>query len=224
MAGNPLEAHVLAQRLVGRVDLQDLDAALPIWRRHEDLAVEAAGPKKRLVELLQQVRCGHDDDVVLGVEAVHLDEQLVERLIALAGHVGAALAADGVELVDEDDRGSGLARLLEEAADSRRAQAGEHLDERGGRLREESGAGLVSDRLRQQRLAGARRAVEKDALRHLGAEPLEPLRVREELDDLAKLVLGLVDAGDVVEGDGLLGLGADLLRLRLRHQPAASST
>ena len=40
-------------------------------------------------------------------EAVHLDEQLVERLLALlvAERVAAAAAADGVELVDEDDAG-----------------------------------------------------------------------------------------------------------------------
>ena len=109
--------------------------------------------------------------------------------------------ADGVELVDEDDRRSVLARLLEQAPDPRGAEAGEHLDERGGRLAEELRAGLVGDRLGEQRLAGPGRAVEQDALRDRRAEPLEALRVGEELDDLAQLVLGLVDAGDVVPGD-----------------------
>ena len=44
--------------------------------------------------------------LVLRVEAVHLDQDLVERLLALvvaAAQAGAALAADGVDLVDEDD-------------------------------------------------------------------------------------------------------------------------
>src|SRR3712207_7330936 len=45
-----------------------------------------------------------DDAVGVG-EAVHLDEELVEGLLALRGDVHAAPAADGVELVDEDDRG-----------------------------------------------------------------------------------------------------------------------
>ena len=165
VARDPLEAHVLAQRLVGRVDLQDLDPSLAVGRRHEHLAVEAAGAKQRLVELLQEVRRGHDDHVVLRVEAVHLDQELVERLVALAGDVGAALRSNGVELVDEDDRGGGLARLLEEAADARGAEAGEHLDERGGGLGEEGRAGLVRDCLRQERLAGAGWPVEEDSLR-----------------------------------------------------------
>ena len=81
----------------------------------------------------------------------------------------------------------------------------------GRRLREEVGAGLVRDGLGQQRLAGARRAVQQDALRHLGAERAEALGVAQELDDLAQLVLGLVDAGDVVPADSRLGVGLDLL-------------
>ena len=55
------------------------------------------------------------------VEAVHLDEQLVERLLALvvtAAEPGAAVTADGVDLVDEDDRGRRGLRLLEEVADA----------------------------------------------------------------------------------------------------------
>src|SRR4029079_14659426 len=111
------------------------------------------------------------------LEAGHRGEELVEGLVALAGDVAAAGRADGVELVDEEDRRSVVARLLEEAADPGGAEAGEHLDERGSRLAEEGCGGLVGARLRQHRLAGAGRAVQEDPLRDLGAEALEPLRV-----------------------------------------------
>ena len=67
--------------------------------------------------------------------------------------------------------------------------------------------GLVGDRLGEQGLAGSGWAVQKDPLRHRRPELLEALRVGEEVDDLAKLVLGLVHAGDVVPGDGALRLG-----------------
>jgi hypothetical protein len=77
-----------------------------------------------------------------------------------------------------------LARLAEQAADARGAEAGEHLDERGRRLREELRAGLVGDGLGEQRLAGAGRAVQEDALGHRRAEPLERFSVAQELDDL----------------------------------------
>ena len=63
-----------------------------------------------------------DDDALVAGEAVHLDEQLVQRLLALfvAERVAAAAAADGVELVDEDDAGLVAARVLEQLADARR--------------------------------------------------------------------------------------------------------
>ena len=110
--------------------LEDRLAALEVRRRHEHLPVEAARTQQRRVEILDPVGRAHHDDLLGTLEAVELDEQLVERLILLAVEaVPGALRADGVELVDEDDRGRVLPRFGEELADARRAEAGEHLDE-----------------------------------------------------------------------------------------------
>ena len=91
------------------------------------LAIEAARPQQRRIEDVRPVGRGDDDDALVGREAVHLDEQLVQRLLALfvAERVAAAAAADGVELVDEDDAGGVAARVLEQLADARRADAGD---------------------------------------------------------------------------------------------------
>src|SRR3989440_189609 len=60
---------------------------------------------------------------------------------------------------------------------------------------------LARARPREQRLAGAGRPVEQDALRDPRAERLELLRVLEELLDLLELLDRLVHAGDVLEPD-----------------------
>src|SRR5438046_477770 len=63
-------------------------------------------------------------DARLHVEAVHLDEKLVERLLALVvttAETGTAMATDGVDLVDEDDRRAVGLGLLEQVAHARRA-------------------------------------------------------------------------------------------------------
>ena len=141
---------------------------------------------------------------MLLVEAVHLDEQLVERLLALVvatAEPGAAVTADRVDLVDEHDRGRGGLRLLEQVAHARCADADEHLDEVGPADREERHAGLTRDRLGEQRLAGAGRAEEQHALRDLGAHLLELGGRLEELLDLLELLDRLVEAGDVGERD-----------------------
>ena len=65
------------------------------------------GTQQRRVEDVGPVGGGDQDDAALGLEAVHLHQQLVQRLFALvvtAAHAGAAVPADGVDLVDEDDR------------------------------------------------------------------------------------------------------------------------
>ena len=169
-----------------------------IWRSKRPWA------QQRRVEDVRAVGGGDQDDVVGHREAVHLDQQLVEGLLALvvtAAHAGAAVAADGVDLVHEDDAGGVLLGLLEEVADAAGADADEHLDEVRAGDREERHAGLTGDGASEQRLTGAWRAVEQDALRDPRAQRLELLGVLEELLDLVQFLDGLVGAGDVAEGD-----------------------
>ena len=175
LAGERVEVDRLRQRLAAGVDLEDLLAALAVGAVDDDLAVEAAGPQQRRVEDVGPVGGGDQDDVVLHLEAVHLDEELVQGLLALvvtAAHAGAAVAADGVDLVHEDDAGRVLLGLLEEVADAAGADADEHLDEVRAGDREERHAGLAGDGAGEQGLAGAGRPVEQHALGDPGARAL----------------------------------------------------
>jgi hypothetical protein len=121
---------VEVERLAARVHAEDGLTAGEVGWGHEQLPVEASRPQQRGVEVLDPVGGAHHDDLLGALEAVELDEQLVESLILLAVEtVPGALRTDGIELVDEDDRGRVLPRFVEELADARRAEAGEHLDE-----------------------------------------------------------------------------------------------
>ena len=192
-------------------------AAVEVGGVHLDLAVEAAGAQQRGVEHVGPVGGGDEDDAAADVEAVHLHQELVQGLLALvvtAAHAGAAVAADGVDLVDEDDRRGVLLGLLEQVTDAGGADADEHLDEVGARDRVERHARLARDRAGEQRLAGAGRAVEQHALGDLGAHGLELGGLLQELLDLAELLDRLLTPRDVAErrlghvlGDQL-GLGA----------------
>jgi hypothetical protein len=99
-----------------------------------DATVEAARAQQRGVEHIGAVCRREHDDSAARVEAVHLGEDLVERLLALLAaseHVAATPPADRVEFVDEHDRRRGLLGLPEEVADARSANADDHLDELG---------------------------------------------------------------------------------------------
>src|SRR2546421_620845 len=82
----------------------------------------------------------------------------------VAAQARAAMAADRVDLVDEDDAGRVLLALLEQVAHAGGADADEHLDEVRTGDGEERHARLARDRSREKGLAGARRSHQQDAL------------------------------------------------------------
>jgi hypothetical protein len=141
--------------------------ALDVGLVHDHPAVEAAGPQQRRVQDVGPVGGGDDDNVGVGVEAVHLHQDLVQRLLALvvaAAQARAALAAHGVDLVDEDDAGRVALGLLEQVAHAAGAHAHEHLHELRAGDGEEGHAGLAGDGLGHQGLAGAGRATSSTPL------------------------------------------------------------
>ena len=212
LAGDDLEVDAVGERLAAAVHLEDLGATLEVGRVDADLTVEAARAQQRRVEDVGAVGRRDHDDVDLGVEAVHLDEHLVERLLALvvtAAHAGAAMAADRVDLVDEDDGRGVVLGGVEQVAHAAGADADEHLDEVRARDRVERHARLAGDGTREQRLARSGRAVQQHALRDARAHGLELRRVLQEVLDLFELFDRLVGARDVLEGD---------LRHLLRHE------
>ena len=194
-------------RNLAGVHAQDLFAATNIGTRDHHAAIEAAGAQQRRIEHVRTVGRGDQDDAFVGLEAVHLDQQLVQGLLALvvsAAQAGATMTADGVDFVDEDDAGGVLLALLEQVADAACAHADEHLDKVGTRDAEERHVGFAGHRARQQGLAGSRRPNQQHALGNASAELLELLRLAQELDDLLQLFLGFIHAGDVFERHLLL--------------------
>jgi hypothetical protein len=179
-------------------------------------AVEATGARERGIEDVGTIRGRDDDHALTGVEAVHLDEELVQRLFAFvvaAAHARAAMATHRVDFVDEDDARGLLLRRLEKIADARGTHADEHFDEVGAGDREERHTGFTGDRTGEEGLAAARRTHQKDAARDLAAEGGETVGFLEEFDDFGEFLLRFVRARDVVERHAGL-VFADDLRLR----------
>ena len=203
-AREDVEIDIGADRLALCMDFEDGEASAHVRLVDDNLAVETARTQQRRVEDVGAVRRRNDDDAFVCREAIHLDEQLVQRLLALvvaAAEARTALAADGVNLVDEDDAGRVLLRLLEQVAHARGADTDEHLDEVGTRNREERHARLARDSFGEQRLARARRAEQQHAFRDARAELVVLLRMLEEFDDFLQLLLRLVGPSDILEVD-----------------------
>jgi hypothetical protein len=206
------------------VNFQDCLAPGAVGPVDENLAIEASGAQKRRVQDLGSVGGGEDDNALGRVEAVHLDEKLIQGAFALVMTTGAsrhaARFAERIELVDEDDARRQFLRLREQVADPCRTHADEQLDELRAADREERHAGLAGDGLGQQGFAGPWRADEEHTARQLASEQSEPLGLPQEANDLREFLLRFFLAGGVREGDAGFPLGVDsCLALSERHDP-----
>jgi len=194
------------------MNLEDLLAALDVGHVDDDAAVEPAGPEKRAVEDVGPVGGGDEDDAFVRVEPVHLDQELVERLLALvvpAAETGAALAADGVDLVDEDQAGRVLFPLVEKVR-TLEAPTPTNISTKSEPLIEKKGTSASPATARASRVsrfpAPRRGGRPWDA----AAQLLEAAGVLEEVDDFLELFLGFIDTGDVLESGLFLGAGEQL--------------
>ena len=166
------------------------------------MPVEPTRSQQCGIEDVRPVGGRDHDHIRAAVEPVHLDQDLIQRLLALivaAAETRTALTTDRVDLIHEDDARRGPLGLVEEIANPARADADEHLDEFRAGNAEERHAGLARDRARQQCLARAGRSNQQHTARNAGAERLKFLGVFEELDDLDKLFLGFVNPGHIRE-------------------------
>lgn len=87
------------------MDLEDL-LAFDVRARDDGLAVGLARTQQRGIGNVGTVGRGDNDNALVRFEAVHFDEQLVERLFALViavAKAGTAMATDRVDFVDEDN-------------------------------------------------------------------------------------------------------------------------
>ena len=222
-----IQLHRGVERLAASVNTEDRLAPFDVGPIEHYLPVEPSGSQQRRVEDVGPVGRRHQDHGRALVESVHLDEQLIQRLLALvvaAPEAGTSVSADGVGLVDEHDRRRRGLRLLEEIAHSRSADADEHLNEVRTADREERHACLARHGAREQRLPRARWPEQEHAARDLRPHRLELRRRLEVVLDLLELLDRLIDAGHVGErrlrhvlGNGFVAAAPEL------HDPSAAT-
>ena len=193
---------IAVERYLAHVDFEDLLAAPNVGQRNDDLAIEASRAKQGWIEDVRAVGRGDDNDTFVAFESVHLDEQLIEGLLALvvsSTETCSAVTPDRIDLVDEDDARRVLLGLFEHVAHPRCTDTDEHLDEVRSGDREERDFRLTCDGARKQGLAGSGGPHHQHSARDLAAKLLELRRIAQKVDELGHFLLCLVDPGDIRE-------------------------
>ena len=142
------------------MQLEDVLTAGQVGQLDGDAAVKTTGAQQGRVKAVGAVGSGEDDDTLVVIKAVHLGQQLVERLLALvvaAKAAAIALLADRVDLVDKHDARGLFLGLLKQIANLSGAAADKHLDELRARNAKERNARLAGNSLGKQGFTGTRR-------------------------------------------------------------------
>ena len=216
-----LQVHIRTQRLVLGVHLQNAFATLYIGRVHHNLTVETARTQQRGVQNVHAVRGGNKHHGVVLVKAVHLNKQLIQRLLAFvvtATYAGTTLTTNGINFVDEDNGRACLFGLVEQVAHTGSTHAHEHFHKVRTRNAEERHARFACNGTREQRFTGTRRAHQKATARNLCTHGLIFVGICQEILNLAHFLHGFVHAGNIVKRHiGTLFLCLARLRLTEVH-------
>ena len=110
---------------------EDFLAANNIRIGHNNLTVKATRAQQRRVQHVRAVGGRNQNNALIGFKPVHLNQQLIERLLALiitAAETGTTMATDRINLINKDDaRGIGFG-LLKHVADTARADTDKHFN------------------------------------------------------------------------------------------------
>ena len=200
---------------VAGVDLEDLEPALLGRPIDGDVAVEPAGAQQGRIEHVGPVGRRQHDHALAGREAVHLGQDLVERLLALV--VAAAQPAPRTRptaSISSMNRMQGLFSLaVLNMSRTRLAPTPTNIWMNSEPEIEKNGTPASPATARASSVLPVPGGPFKQhALGNPPAQPLELLGVLEELDDLLELGLGVLQAGHFVERGALLRLVVPLRR------------
>src|SRR5262245_47987251 len=196
------EIYIFSQRNLAGMYSQNFLTSANIRTIDDDAAIEAPGAQQSRIEHVGPVRGSHQDDTFVRLEAVHLNQQLVQRLFALivtTSETCAAVTADSVNFIDEDDAGRIFLALFEQVANAAGANADEHFYEVGPRNREKWHVCFASNCPGKEGLTGSRRSNQQHSLGNASTQFLELLGFAQELNNLLELFLGLLHAGDILK-------------------------
>ena len=114
-AGQHIQVNFFSNRLAFRMNLQDFLPSAHIRTINSYLPIKSSGTQQSWIENIRPIGSGNDNNALIDTKTVHLHKKLVEGLFPLvmsAAEAGAALAANGINLIDEHDTGSVLFGLL----------------------------------------------------------------------------------------------------------------
>ena len=129
-----------------KVELINVFSLFQIWKTNFYCSIETTRSDQSWVEQFCSVSSSQNDDILSALKSIHFDQELVQCLIRLqiAVHGLASFLSNGIDFVNENDRGFFLLSLLENPSYSLGSDSDEHFDKFRAAGKEERNSGLTS--------------------------------------------------------------------------------
>ena len=175
-AGHRGQINVFCQRNFFDVNLQNFFPPLNIRIGNRHLTVKTPRTQQSRIQNIGTVGRRNQNYALIIVKAVHLHQQLVQRLFALviaAAQTGTAMAADRVNFIDKQQTGRIFFGLGKHIPHPRSTDTDKHLNKIRTGNRKKRNVSLTGHRFGQQGFTRTRRADHQHALRNTSAQPLK---------------------------------------------------
>ena len=204
-----MKIHIVAQRLVLGVYLQNLFPAFYIRPADRDLPVKTSRTHDGRIQNIHPVCRGHDNDALVGSKAVHLYQKLIQRLLPLvvsAAHTGTAASRHRVDLIDEYDTRAVLFGAGKQIPYSGRAHAHKHLHKIRAGYAEKRHSRFPGHRFGDQRLSSSGRPHQQYSFGDTRSHLCVFSGVSQKIYDLFQFAFLLIQSGHILEtGFGVPG-------------------
>src|SRR5699024_8117686 len=119
--GNLFKVYLIRKLFVFGMNLQNFLSMLLCRKVYGYLPVKTSRAQQRFIQDVRTVRCGHNHHSFIGLKSIQFGQQLVQGLFTLimaTAKSGPSFAADGVNLINEDDTGLFVFGLFKHIADA----------------------------------------------------------------------------------------------------------
>ena len=204
--------------------LKDRLTSCQIRQFYGNTSVKSSGTKKCRIKGLRPVGSCQNDNTLRTVKAIHLRQELVQRLLSfiISSHpAGITLFTDGINLVNKYDAGCFFICLLKQISYLCCTHAHKHLYKFRAGNREERNIGFPCHCFCKQCLTGSGRANQQCPFWHGCTDFLILLRIMEKIYDLLQDFLCLILSCHITKINPCRGFhiyfGIALSKLHGRH-------
>ena len=204
---NLMKIHIVSQRFILGMNLQNLFSSFHIRNSHRHLAIKTSGTQDSRIQDIHAVGSCHNNNAFVDPKAIHLYQQLIQGLFSLimsTAHTGTSTSCHCINLINKNDTGSVILTILKEVTNPGSAHAHKHFHEIRSGNRKKRNTCFSSHSFSQQCFTGSRRSHQKHTLGNSGSYLSIFLRFLQKIYDFHQIFFFFIKTSHILEGHLLI--------------------